>query len=122
MDLFALIAQDEGGSPFSFLVLLLLPLLMYVLLIRPQRKRMKQQSALQSQLTTGDEVITTSGIYGFISAVEDDFFWLEVDDDVQIRIAKAAVQGKVTPKDDTPTHDSRDDGTDEPVANDAEQS
>ena len=98
MDLFALIAQDDGGgSPFSFLVLLLLPLLMYFLLIRPQRRRMKQQSALQSQLTTGDEVITTSGIYGFISAVEDDFFWLEIDDDVQIRIARAAIQGKVTP-------------------------
>lgn len=116
MDLFALIAQEDsgGGSPFSFLVLLLLPLLMYFLLIRPQRKRMKQQAALQSQITTGDEVITTSGIYGFISAVEDDFFWLEIDDDVQIRIAKAAVQGKVTP----PKHDT----DDEPASTDAEQS
>ena len=100
MDLLPLIASGDsgGGSPFSFLVLLLLPLLMYFLLIRPQRKRMKQQAALQSQITVGDEVITTSGIYGFISAVEDDFFWLEIDDDVQIRIAKAAVQGKVPAK------------------------
>ena len=115
MDLFSTIASGDssGGSPFSFLVLLLLPLLMYFLLIRPQRKRMKQQAALQSQITTGDEVITTSGIYGFISAVEDDFFWLEIDDDVQIRIAKAAVQGKVTAKDD--------DADDEPAASDAEQ-
>ena len=113
MHLFALIAQeDSGGSPLSFLVLLLLPLLMYFLLIRPQRKRMKQQSALQSQLGTGDEVITTSGIYGFISAVEDDFFWLEIDDDVQIRIAKAAVQGKVTPKGG--------EAEDEPAASDSE--
>lgn len=109
MDLFALIAAegDSGGSPFSFLVLLLLPLLMYFLLIRPQRKRMKQQSALQSQLDTGDEVITTSGIYGFISAVEDDFFWLEIDDDVQIRIARAGVQGKVN----TPVTETVDAGT-----------
>lgn len=100
MDLFATFASSDssGGSPLSFLVLLLLPLLMYFLLIRPQRKRMKQQAALQSELGTGDEVITTSGIYGFISAVEDDYFWLEIDDDVQIRIAKAAVQGKVAPK------------------------
>ena len=113
MDLFALIAQEEGGSPFSFLVLLLLPLLMYFLLIRPQRKRMKQQALLQSQITTGDEVITSSGIYGFISAVDDDFFWLEIDDDVQIRVAKAAVQGKVAPKDDA---------DDEPASSDAETS
>lgn len=115
MDLFATIASSDssGGSPFSFLVLLLLPLLMYFLLIRPQRKRMKQQAALQSELGAGDEVITTSGIYGFISAVEDDYFWLEIDDDVQIRIAKAAVQGKVSPK---PGAD------DEPAPSDAEQS
>lgn len=113
MDLFPTIASsDSGGSPFSFLVLLLLPLLMYFLLIRPQRRRMKQQAALQSQLTTGDEVITTSGIYGFISAVEDDFFWLEIDDDVQIRIAKAAVQGKV----------AADEVDDEPTQSDAEPS
>ena len=113
MDLLALIAQDSeaGGSPFSFLVLLLLPLLMYFLLIRPQRKRMKQQAALQSKLTTGDEVITSSGIYGFISAVEDDYFWLEIDDDVQIRIAKAAVQGKVP---------SKGDADDEAASSDAE--
>lgn len=115
MDLFPTIASSDssGGSPLSFLVLLLLPLLMYFLLIRPQRKRMKQQSALQSQLTTGDEVITSSGIYGFISAVEDDYFWLEIDDDVQIRIAKAAVQGKVV-------DDDQDD--DEPASSDAEPS
>lgn len=115
MDLFSTFATSEpaSGSPFSFLVLLLLPVLMYFLLIRPQRRRMKQQATLQSQLTTGDEVITTSGIYGFISAVEDDFFWLEIDDDVQIRIAKAAVQGKVATKDDT---------DDEPAPSDAEQS
>lgn len=107
MHLFALIASssDSSGSPFSFIILLLLPLLMYFLLIRPQRKRMKEQTALQSSIGQGDEVITTSGIYGFISAVEDDYFWLEIDDDVQIRIAKAAVQRKV----DTASDDADDD-------------
>jgi len=115
MHLFALIASgsDSSGSPFSFIILLLLPLLMYFLLIRPQRKRMKEQTALQSSIGQGDEVITTSGIYGFISAVEDDYFWLEIDDDVQIRIAKAAVQGKVTVKEQV---------DDEPAPSDAEPS
>ena len=98
MDLVALVAQEssESSSPFSFLILLLLPVLMYVVLIRPQRKRMKEQAALQSQVGIGDEVITTSGIYGFITGVDEDgaFFWLEIDENVQIRIAKAAIQGK----------------------------
>lgn len=94
----SLLAQDDsssGGGAIQLVILLLIPVAMYFLLIRPQRRRMKDQAAMQSAIEQGDEVITSSGIYGFISAVEDDYFWLEIDDDVQIRIAKAAVQGKV---------------------------
>jgi preprotein translocase subunit YajC len=40
-------------------------------------------------------VVTTSGIFGFITGEDGDKFWLEIDDDVQIRIARAAVQNKV---------------------------
>ena len=47
-------------------------------------------------------MITTSGIYGFITGEEGDKFWLEIDDDVQIRIARAAVQSKI----DTSTGDA----------------
>ena len=53
------------------------------------------QQALQRSIGVGDEVITTSGIYGFITGEEGDKFWLEIDDDVQIRIARAAIQSKV---------------------------
>ena len=94
----SLLAQDDsssGGGAIQLVILLLIPVAMYFLLIRPQRRRMKEQVAMQSAIEQGDEVITNSGIYGFISAVEDDYFWLEIDDDVQIRIAKAAIQGKV---------------------------
>jgi preprotein translocase subunit YajC len=119
MQLFALIASgsdSSSGNSLSFLVLLLLPVALYFLLIRPQRKRLKDQAALQSQIGQGDEVITTSGIYGFISAVEDDFFWLEIDDDVQIRIAKAAVQGKVK------SDETDDEAEDDSASSDAEKS
>jgi preprotein translocase subunit YajC len=95
----SILAQDSdggGGGSLSFLLILIaVPLVMYFLMIRPQRKRMRQQAEMQNAIGVGDEVITTSGVYGFITGVEDDKFWLEIDDDVQIRIAKAAVQGKV---------------------------
>ena len=100
MTALSILAQesDGGGSGIvSLLVLLLIPFAMYFLLIRPQRKRMKDAAALQSSLGVGDEVITSSGVYGFITGEEDDLFWLEIDDDVQIRIAKAAIQGKAGP-------------------------
>ena len=102
MTALTILAQDSGdggggGGVVSLLVLLLIPFAMYFLLIRPQRKRMKDQASMQSSLGIGDEVITSSGVYGFITGEEDDLFWLEIDDDVQIRIAKAAIQGKANP-------------------------
>jgi preprotein translocase subunit YajC len=96
--LFLLASSDDtsgAGSLFSFGILLLIPAAMYFLMIRPQRRRMRDQQSLQKSLDVGDEVVTSSGIYGFITGVDGDKFWLEIDDDVQIRIARAAVASKV---------------------------
>jgi preprotein translocase subunit YajC len=95
---FQLIAQDSaatGGSAIQLVILLMIPLAMYFLMIRPQRRRMKETQALQRSLAVDDEVITVSGIYGVITGIEGDRFWLEIDDDVQIQIARSAVQGRV---------------------------
>jgi preprotein translocase subunit YajC len=94
---------SSGGGFAQLLILLLIPFAMYFLLIRPQRKRIKQQATLQSSLGVGDEVIMNSGIYGFITGEEGDRFWIEIDDDVQIRVAKAAVQGKVNTAEEAPS-------------------
>src|SRR5215207_9011067 len=91
-----LAAEDDGGG--SALSLLFLPLMLvgaYFLLIRPQRRRQKEQVSLQRALAEGDEVLTTSGIYGFITGFDGDIVWLEIDDNIQIRVARAAVQRRV---------------------------
>ena len=94
-----LAADEEGGNASGGLIqigiLLLIPLAMYFLMIRPQRQRMRDQQAMQSSLEVGDEVMTASGIYGFITGFEDDIVWVEIDDDVQIRVSKGSLQGKV---------------------------
>lgn len=120
-DTAVLIASSEeggGGSVMSLVILLLIPVGMYFLLIRPQRKRSREQQALQASISVGDEVMTTSGIYGFISAIEEetDVIWLEIDDDVQIRLSRAAISGKAkvptspTGGDDADDADDSDDG------------
>jgi preprotein translocase subunit YajC len=76
-------------------LVIMLPL-MYVLLIRPQKKRVEQQRQLVNSVAEGAEVVTASGIYGFVHAVEDDIIWLEISDGVIIRVSKQAI-GKVTP-------------------------
>lgn len=88
-------ANSSGGSAISLLILPLMMVGMYFLLIRPQRRRMKQQSAMQTSLGEGDEIITTSGMYGFITGFDGDVVWLEIDDNIQIRVARAAIQRKV---------------------------
>ena len=98
MHLFSIIAAESGGGGGSFLsigVLLLIPVAMYFLLIRPQRRRQRAAQEMQSSLDVGDEVMTASGIYGFITGFEDDKVWIEIDDDVQIRVNRGFLQGKV---------------------------
>jgi preprotein translocase subunit YajC len=101
----SLIAQESssGGGSGAIIqlgILLLIPFAMYFFLIRPQRRRMREQQELQRSIQVGDEVITTSGVYGIITGEDGDSrFWLEIDDDVQIRIARAAISGKASTDD-----------------------
>lgn len=92
---------SSGGSVFSLVLLLAIPFAMYFFMIRPQRRRMREQQELQRSIQVGDEVVTTSGVYGVITGEDGDSrFWLEIDDDVQIRIARAAISGKASTDDD----------------------
>jgi len=73
---------------------------MYFLLLRPQRKRMKETAALQSGLAVDDEVVLNSGIYGFVTAIEGDVLWLDIADGhgterIEIRVSRGAVARKV---------------------------
>jgi preprotein translocase subunit YajC len=110
----AMFAQESssggGGALIQLLILLLIPFAMYFFMIRPQRRRMREQQELQRSIQVGDEVITTSGVYGIITGEDGDSrFWLEIDDDVQIRIARAAISGKASLDDDAEADADADD-------------
>ena len=92
----AVIAADDdgGGGAASILPLVFIGLIfvaMYFLMIRPQRRRLREQQDMQRSISEGDEVLTTSGVYGFVVAMEDDIVWLEIAENVEIRIAKGAI-------------------------------
>jgi preprotein translocase subunit YajC len=100
MHTLSILAAESGSSSGSAAIVqlgifLLIPVAMYFLLIRPQRRRQREQAAMQSAIDVGDEIMTTSGLYGFITGFDGDIVWLEIDDNVQIRVARAAVQRKV---------------------------
>ena len=107
MHLSPLLAASQNPLP-SLVIFMLIPVAMYFLLIRPQRRRQRESVSLQQSVQVGDDVMTTSGLYGFVTGFEGDVAWLEIDDNVQIRIARQAIQRKVdTAKGETavPTDD-----------------
>ena len=107
MHLSPLLAASQNPLP-SLIIFMLIPVAMYFLLIRPQRRRQRETAALQSAIEVGDEIMTTSGVYGFITSFDGDIAWLEIDDNVQIRIPRQAIHRKAdTAKGETavPTDD-----------------
>lgn len=92
-------AQPEQAGGLNLIVtFILMIVIMYFLLIRPQNKRAKEHRELISQLAQGDEVITTGGIVGRIVNVSEQYLMLEVADGVEILVQRHHV-GVVLPKD-----------------------
>jgi preprotein translocase subunit YajC len=76
--------------------LLILPvffILMWVLFILPQQKRVKAQQQFISMLSVGDPVVTAGGIHGTIVGLDDETVRLEVADGVELRLARGAING-----------------------------
>jgi len=64
----------------------------YFLFIAPQRKKQKALEKMLSELQSGDEVITTGGIFGVITNVKDDRFVVRIADDTKIEVSKGFIQ------------------------------
>jgi preprotein translocase subunit YajC len=84
--------MNSNGS-FSLLIFLL-PLLLIGWLFWTQNKRMKQMRQFSSSLSVGDEVVTSSGIFGTVRRLDDSSAWLEVAEGVTIRVDRRAVAMK----------------------------
>jgi len=78
----------------ALLPLVLMFLVFYFLLIRPQQKRTKEHRDFLGALEKGEEVITTGGIYGRVTGITDSVVTLEIADKVRIKIQKANIAGR----------------------------
>jgi preprotein translocase subunit YajC len=88
-------AKPAGqGSPnmlTSLLPLLLVFVVFYFFMIRPQMKKQKELTTFRSAISKGDKVVTTGGIYGKVVEVSDTFVTMEIANDVKIKVDKNAV-------------------------------
>ena len=83
---------QQGMDWIGLMPLVLLFVLLYFLMIRPQMKRAKEHKTMTEALQKGDEVVTGGGVLGRITKVGDNYVTLQVAENVEIQVQKAAIQ------------------------------
>ena len=83
--------QAAGGAASMWIMLILLFLVMWLFMIRPQRKQQKALEEMRKALKKGDHVVTAGGIYGVIGDVDDRTVLIKVDGEVKLRVDKNSV-------------------------------
>lgn len=84
-------ASSVESSLTSFLPIILMFVVLYFLMIRPQMKRQKEQKAMMEALAKGDEVVTAGGILGKVTKVTDAYVTVEVAEGTETIVQKAAI-------------------------------
>jgi len=90
-------ASPQGGDMFQILFLVGLFVLFYFIAIRPQRKRQKEHTELVSKLNKGDEVVTSSGILGKVTGLDENYMVLNVANNVEMKFQRVHLHA-VLPK------------------------
>ncbi len=89
-------SKSSGGSSFVFPLIILALGAMWLIVIRPQRRKQKLQQSMQSDLAVGDEVLTAGGMYGTVTQVGDDEVRVEIAPNVEVRLARRAIAAQLT--------------------------
>lgn len=86
-------AQKQGGGLMGLLPLVLIFLVFYFLVMRPQKKQRAKHAAFLQTLKVGDDVLSTNGMVGKIASVGEKFITLEISKDVKIKMLKSYIAG-----------------------------
>ncbi len=90
-------AAGSGGSLMTFLPMVLIFVVFYFLLIRPQTKRAKEHQAMVKALEAGAEVVTAGGVLGKVTEVSEQFLTVEIADNVTVKVQRHTIT-QVLPK------------------------
>ena len=90
-------AGGQANAFTSFLPLIVIFVLFYFLLIRPQQKRAKEHKKMVDELAEGQEVVTAGGVLGKVASVNNDWITLEVSDGVSLKVQRGPISVVVPP-------------------------
>ena len=96
-DAWAQAGGDAGGGLFSLLPLVVIFILFYFLLIRPQQTRAKQHKEMVTALKKGEEIVTNGGLLGKVTDLDDNFITLEIASGLNAKVQRQSV-AQVMPK------------------------
>jgi preprotein translocase subunit YajC len=85
----------QGGGMAAFVPIILMFVIFYFLLIRPQQKKAKTQQEMINNLKKGDRVITSGGIYGLITGIDETNATIEIADKVRVKVTRGSIAGLV---------------------------
>lgn len=82
---------SQGGGLAAFVPIILMFVIFYFLLIRPQQKKAKTQQEMINNLKKGDRVITSGGIYGLITSIDETTATIEIADKVRVKVTRSSI-------------------------------
>jgi preprotein translocase subunit YajC len=85
-------AAAPGADLWSMLPIMLMFIVLYFLMIRPQMKRAKEHKAMIDALQKGDEIVAAGGVVGSVTKISDNYVTMRIADNVEIRVQRPAVQ------------------------------
>ena len=83
-------AQAGGGAGF-WIMMILIFVVMWLFMIRPQRKQQKEMEKFRTELKKGDKVVTAGGIYGTVAEIDEKTVLIKVDGEVKLRVDKSSL-------------------------------
>ena len=90
---YAMAQQGEGGGPGFLVPLIMVFVIFYFLVFRPQQKQSKERKNLLGNLKAGDRVVTSGGLHGKITSLTDTIVTLEIADKVRVKISRNQISG-----------------------------
>ena len=107
-------------SAAGFLIIIVGFAFLWLVVMRPQKRRQAEQQRMIANLELGDEVLTAGGMYGTVTALSDDVVTLEVASGIELRVARRAVAGVTRDEPEVVEADEVEELSEEPDAPDAE--
>jgi preprotein translocase subunit YajC len=83
----------QGGSLGAFIPLILMFVIFYFLLIRPQQKKSKMHKQMLSEIKKGDQVVSSGGLHGVVTGITDDVVTMEIAPKVRVKVSRGSISG-----------------------------